>query len=171
MGLFVVLAGLLDPSIGLLFWMTLSFLIVMFLLKKFAWKPILEGLKTREEGIASALESAKAAKEEMARLQASNEDLLKEARAERDAMLKEAKEIRENTISRAESEAKEKADAIIAKATAEIENEKLAAMTELKNQVADISLGIAEQVLRKKLADDSEQKELMDKLVKDVNLS
>lgn len=171
MGLLIVFAGILDPSIGLLFWMTLSFLIVMFLLKKFAWKPILEGLKTREEGIASALESAKAAKEEMARLKASNEDLLKEARAERDAMLKEAKEIREKTIATAAAEAKEKADAILAKATADIQNEKLAAMTELKNQVADISLNIAEQVLRDKLSDDSAQKSLVDKLVKDINLS
>lgn len=151
--------------------MTLSFLIVMFLLKKFAWKPILEGLRKREEGIASALESAKAAKEEMARLQANNEDLLKEARAERDALLKEAKEIREKTIAKAATEAKEKADAILAKATADIQNEKMAAMTELKNQVAEISLGIAEEVLRKKLSSDDEQKALIDNLVKDINLS
>ncbi len=171
MGLTIVLAGLLDPSIGLLFWMTLSFLIVLFLLKKFAWKPILEGLRKREEGIASALESAKAAKEEMARLQASNEDLLKEARTERDALLKEAKEIREKTIAKAEQEAKAKADVIIAKATEEIQNEKLSAMTELKNQVAEISLDIAEQVLRKKLSDDTEQKALITDLVKDINLS
>jgi F-type H+-transporting ATPase subunit b len=171
MGLFIVQAGLLDPSIGLLFWMTLSFLIVLFLLKKYAWKPILEGLRSREEGIASALDAAKEAKEEMARLKASNEDLLKEARNERDLMLKEAKEIREKTIAKAEQEAKEKADAILARATADIENEKLAAMTELKNQVADISLDIAEKILRKKLSDDSEQKALIDDLVKDINLS
>lgn len=171
MGLSIVLAGLLDPSIGLLFWMSLSFLIVMFMLKKFAWKPILQGLRAREESISSALAAAKEAKEEMARLQASNQDLLKEARNERDKMLKEAKEIREKTIAKAEQEAKVKADAILARATAEIENEKLAAMTELKNQVADISLDIAEKVLRKKLSDDNAQKELIDDLVKDINLS
>lgn len=171
MGLTIVLAGLLDPSIGLLAWMTISFVIVLILLKKFAWKPILEGLRKREEGIASALESAKAAKEEMARLQASNEDLLKEARNERDIMLKEAKEIREKTISRAEQEAKEKADAIIAKASEEIQNEKMAAMTELKNQVAEISLDIAEKVLRKKLSDEDAQRDLVNGLVQEINLS
>jgi F-type H+-transporting ATPase subunit b len=171
MGLSIVLAGLLDPSIGLLFWMTLSFLVVFFMLKKFAWKPILEGLRTREEGISSALEAAKEAKEEMAKLQASNEDLLKEARAERDALLKEAKEIREKTIAAAAAEAKEKADAILAKATAEIQNEKVAAMAELKNQVGEISLDIAERVLRVKLSDDKAQQDLVDRLVKDINLS
>jgi len=167
----MILAGLLSPGIGLLFWMTLTFLIVLFLLKKLAWRPILDALHSREQSIESALEAAKEAKEEMARLQASNEDLLKEARNERDLMLKEAKEIREKTIAKAEQEAKEKADAILARATADIENEKLAAMTELKNQVGEISLNIAEQVLRKKLSDDNEQKALIDDLVKDINLS
>jgi len=151
--------------------MGLSFLIVFALLRKFAWGPILEGLRSREEGIASALDAAKEAKEEMARLQASNQDLLKEARAERDAMLKEAKEIREKTIASAEQDAKVKADAILAKATAEIQNEKNAAMADLKNQVATLSLDIAEKVLRSKLSDDSAQKTLVDDLVKDINLS
>ncbi|NNC83103.1 MAG: F0F1 ATP synthase subunit B [Flavobacteriales bacterium] len=167
----MILAGLLSPGIGLLFWMTLTFLIVLFLLKKMAWRPILDALRQREENIESALQSAKEAKEEMARLKASNEDLLKEARNERDKMLKEAKEIREKTIAKAEQEAKEKAQAIMDRATADIHNEKMAAMTELKNQVADISLDIAEKVLRKKLADDNEQKALIDDLVKDINLS
>jgi F-type H+-transporting ATPase subunit b len=167
----MILSGLLSPGIGLLFWMTITFLIVLFLLKKMAWKPILEALHKREESIESALRSAKEAKEEMARLQASNQDLLKEARNERDKMLKEAKEIREKTIAKAEQEAKVKADAILARATAEIENEKLAAMTELKNQVASISLDIAEKVLRNKLSDDNAQKDLIDDLVKDINLS
>ena len=167
----MILSGLLTPGIGLLFWMTVTFLIVLFLLKKFAWRPILDALHAREDSIESALAAAKEAKEEMARLQASNEDLLKEARNERDLMLKEAKEIREKTIAAAASEAKDKADAILAKATADIHNEKLAAMTELKNQVAEISLGIAEEVLRKKLSNDDEQKALIDNLVKDINLS
>ena len=167
----MILSGLLTPGIGLLFWMTVTFLIVLFLLKKFAWRPILDALHAREDSIESALAAAKEAQEEMARLQASNEDLLKEARNERDLMLKEAKEIREKTIATAASEAKEKADAILAKATADIHNEKLAAMTELKNQVAEISLSIAEEVLRKKLSNDDEQKALIDNLVKDINLS
>lgn len=167
----MILSGLLTPGIGLLFWMTVTFLIVLFLLKKFAWRPILDALHAREDSIDSALAAAKEAKEEMARLQASNEDLLKEARNERDLMLKDAKEIREKTIALAASEAKEKADAILAKATADIHNEKLAAMTELKNQIGEISLGIAEEVLRKKLSNDDEQKSLIENLVKDINLS
>ena len=167
----MILSGLLTPGIGLLFWMTVTFLIVLFLLKKFAWRPILDALRAREDSIESALASAKEAKEEMARLQASNEDLLKEARHQRDLMLKEAKEIREKTIAKAASEAKEKADDILAKATADIQNEKLAAMTDLKNQVAEISLDIAEQVLRKKLSSDDEQQSLIKNLVKDINLS
>jgi F-type H+-transporting ATPase subunit b len=167
----MILSGLLTPGIGLLFWMTVTFLIVLFLLKKFAWRPILDALHAREDSIESGFGAGKEAKEEMARLQASNEDLLKEARNERDLMLKEAKEIREKTIAKAASEAKETADAILAKATADIHNEKLAAMTELKNQVAEISLGIAEEVLRKKLSSDDEQRTLIENLVKDINLS
>ncbi len=167
----MILSGLLTPGIGLLFWMTVTFLIVLFLLKKFAWRPILDALHAREDSIESALAAAKEAKDELARLQASNEDLLKEARNERDLMLKEAKEIREKTIAKAASEAKETADAILAKATADIHHEKMAAMTELKNQVAEISLGIAEEVLRKKLSSDDEQKALIENLVKDINLS
>lgn len=162
---------LITPDIGLLFWMTLSFLIVFMLLKKYAWKPILNGLKTREDNIESALRSAKEAKEEMARLKANNEDLLKEARNERDLMLKEAKEIKDKLISTAESEARVKADAIVAKAMDDIEMEKKAAVNELKNQVAAISLEIAEKVVRQKLGDQKAQSDLVDSLVKEINLS
>ncbi len=162
---------LITPSIGLLFWMTLSFLIVFMLLKKYAWKPILNGLKQREDNIESALRSAKEAKEEMARLKANNEDLLKEARNERDLMLKEAKEIKDKLVSTAESEARVKADAIVAKAMEDIELEKKAAVNELKNQVAALSLEIAEKVVRQKLGDQKAQSDLVDSLVKEINLS
>jgi len=151
--------------------MMLSFVIVLLLLKKYAWKPILEALHSRGESIESALQAAKEAKEEMARLKASNDDLLKEARFERDAMLKEAKEIKDKIIGQAEGEAKTKADAIVAKAVEDIEMEKKAAMTELKGQVASISLEIAEKVLRHKLSDSKEQVALVDSLVKEIHLS
>jgi len=167
----VVLSNILTPGIGLLFWMTVTFLILLFLLKKFAWRPILDGLESREQTISEALESAKAAKEEMARLKASNEDLLREARDERDAILKEARELKASIVSKAEGEAKTKADAIVARAMEDIENEKNAAMPELKNQVAAISLDIAEKVVKKDLSSDSAQKELVDGLIKDMNLS
>ena len=141
------------------------------LLKKYAWKPILNGLKQREDNIESALRSAKEAKEEMARLKANNEDLLKEARNERDLMLKEAKEIKDKLVSTAESEARVKADAIVAKAMEDIELEKKAAVNELKNQVAAFSLEIAEKVVRQKLGDQKAQSDLVDSLVKEINLS
>lgn len=163
--------SLVTPDIGLLFWMMLSFAIVLFLLKKFAWKPILAALHAREESIDSALKASKEAKEEIAKLKASNEDLLREARSERDAMLKEAKEIKDKIITGAENEAKTKADAIVAKALEDIGNEKKAAMAELKGQVASISLEIAEKVLRQKLSDSKEQTALVDSLVKEINLS
>lgn len=163
--------SLVTPDIGLLFWMMLSFAIVLFFLKKFAWKPILAALHAREESIDSALKASKEAKEEIAKLKASNEDLLREARSERDAMLKEAKEIKDKIITGAENEAKTKADAIVAKALEDIGNEKKAAMAELKGQVASISLEIAEKVLRQKLSDSKEQTALVDSLVKEINLS
>ncbi|MEM7162984.1 MAG: F0F1 ATP synthase subunit B [Bacteroidota bacterium] len=166
-----MLLSLIEPEFGLFFWMLVVFLAVLFLLKKFAWGPILQGLKNREDSIENALESAKRAKEEMANLQASNEELIKEARAERDKLLREAKETRDSIVSKAESEAKEKAEAIVAKAKEDIQNEKLAAMSELKNQVANISLEIAEKVVRKKLDNDEEQKSLISDLVKDLNIN
>lgn len=165
------LASLVEPDIGLLFWMLLAFTIVLILLRKYAWNPILKLLNDREKSIEEALDAAKRAKEEMANLQASNEELLKEARNERDILLKEAKETKNAIVAKAEEEAKSKAEAIVLKAKADIENEKLAAMNELKNQVATISLAIAEKVLRKELEDGNKQKALITDLVKDINLS
>jgi F-type H+-transporting ATPase subunit b len=162
---------LVQPSIGLIFWMSVSFLIILFLLKKFAWKPILTMIKERENSIEQALESAERAKEEMKALQSSNERILAEARSERDAMLKEAREIREKMIVDAKGLANKEGERMLASARENIQNEKMAAITELKNQVATLSIEIAEKILKSELSSDEKQKSLVNTLLKDVNLN
>lgn len=152
---------LVTPGIGLIFWQTVTFLIVLFLLSKFAWKPIMSALKEREKTIETALASAEQARAEMQQLKASNEALLQQARLERDAILKDAQEAANNIIGEARTKAITEADRIIANAKATIETEKQAALTELKNQVASLSIEIAEKVLRKQLSSDAAQKELV----------
>lgn len=156
---------LVNPGIGLIFWMTLSFGIVLFLLSKFVWPLILGGLKEREEEIANALESARLARKEIENLQASNEDLLKEARDEREELIREARRLKDDLIASAKGLAEVEAKQIIENAKAVIEQEKTAAISELKNQVADLSIEIAEKLIKAELSDDKKQKELMDKLV------
>ena len=156
-----------EFSVGLFFWQTLLFIALVLLLKKFAWKPILNAVNEREQGIKDALDSAQKAKEEMANLQADNEKLLKEARAERDAMLKEARDIKNKMISDAKDEAKVEADKMIAQAQAAIESEKKAAIADLKNQVATLSLNIAEKVVKQNLATDDKQQELVKSLLEE----
>jgi F-type H+-transporting ATPase subunit b len=163
--------GLVTPSLGLVFWTTLSFLIVLFLLKKFAWKPILESLKERENTIADALKSAENAKHEMAQLKASNEELLRKARDERDALMKEARDARDLILAEAKSKATQEADRILAAARENIKNEKMAAVSELKNQVAVLSIEIAEKILRNELSKDEKQKTLVNNLVEEINLN
>ena len=162
---------LLLPDSGLFLFQLLSFLILLFVLGKFAWRPILSALKDREQTIESALLSAEQAKAEMESLKSDNEKLLAEARAERDKILKEAMATA-NTI---KEEAKEDTAKITAKmiedAKASIENEKRAALTDVKNQVATLSLEITEKLLRKQLADRKAQKELVEDFVKDLNLN
>jgi len=162
---------LVTPQIGLIFWTTISFLILMLLLKKFAWSPILGAVKNREESIKEALESAENARKEMANLQADNERILKEARAERDEMLKEARDIKANIVSDAKNSAKEEADKIIASAKAVIENEKTAAISELKNSVGALSVEIAEKVLKAELKDSDKQNAYIAEMLKDVKLN
>lgn len=162
---------LIKPEIGLLFWMVLSFLIVFFLLKKFAWTPILSMLKEREESIENALQAAEKAKFEMARLQANNEQLIQEAKAERDAILKSARDAKENMISEAKEKATEEADRLIAIARETINNEKMAAVTELKNQVAKLSVEIAEKIIKGELANKDSQKELIGKYLEEAKLN
>lgn len=159
-----------DFSLGLFFWMAVLFLALLFLLRKFAWKPILDSVSEREEGIKSALASAEDAKKEMQNLKASNEQLLKEARAERDAMMKEAREIKDKMISDAKEEAKDVAAKLIQNAQASIEQEKQAALSELKNQVAELSIGIAESVVKKELSNKKDQLKLVEDLLGDVTL-
>lgn len=162
---------LVTPGLGLIFWTTLIFLILLVLLKKFAWSPILKAVKDREENIKGSLESAEKARNEMAQLNAKNETLLNEARAERDVMLKEAREAKTRVIDEAKGDAKKEADKIIAQAKTQIESEKLAAISEIKTQVATLSIEIAEKILRGELSSDDKQKALAEKLAEDVNLN
>ena len=159
-----------EFSIGLFFWQTVIFIFLILLLKKFAWKPILDAVNVREEGIKNALLSAEKAKEEMASLQSDNEETLKKARSERDSLLKEAREIKQQLIDEAKSEAKNEAKKIISQAQETIQNEKNAAIVDLKNQVAGLSIDIAEKVLKEKLSNDKAQMQLVKDLVKDVTL-
>ena len=159
-----------EFSIGLFFWQTIIFILLIYLLKKYAWKPILDAVNEREEGIKNALLSAEKAKEEMASLQSDNEETLKKARAERDSLLKEAREIKQQLIDDAKNEAQSEAKKIISQAQETIQNEKKAAISDLKNQVASLSIDIAEKVLKEKLSDDKTQMNLVKDLVKDVTL-
>ena len=160
-----------DFSIGLFVWQTVLFLALLFLLRKYAWKPILSAVEEREEGIKNALEAADNAKKEMEALNADNERILREAKAERDNILKEAREIKETIITEAKTQATEEADKVLASAREQINNEKLAAITELKNQVADLSIDIAEKVLKSELADKQKQKEFVEAALKDADLN
>lgn len=162
---------LVKPSIGLIFWMAVSFLIILGLLRKFAWKPILGMIKEREQSIEHALASAEKAKEEMKALQSDNERILAEARSERDAMLKDAREIKEKMIAEAKGIANKEGERLLAAARENIRNEKNAAISDLKNQVASLSIEIAEKILKSELSSDEKQKALVSNLLKDVNLN
>jgi len=162
---------LVTPDIGLLFWMLVSFSIVLFLLKKYAWKPIMKSLNEREQNITEALNTARKAKEEMAALKSDNERLLNEARGERDKLLKEARDMKDSIIAEAKGKAQTEANKIMASARDAINNEKMAAITELKNQVAKMSIEIAEKILRHELSNDEKQKALMENLIKDISLN
>jgi F-type H+-transporting ATPase subunit b len=152
---------LITPGLGLLFWMTIPFLLLLLLLRKFAWSPIMKALKERETSIHEALHAADKAREEMKQLQFSNEQLLREAKDERDAILSDARKVRETIIEEAKVKAKEEAARIIAGARETITNEKMAAMTELKNQIAGLSLEIARKILERELSDSSRQEDFI----------
>lgn len=162
---------LITPEIGLFFWQTIVFLVLIFLMAKFAWKPILGAVKKREDSINDALSSAEEARKEMQNLKADNEKLLQEARVERDSLLKEAREIKEKIISEASTEAQEKANMIVAQAQVTIQNEKNAAMADIKNQVATLSIEIAEKVIREELSKEGKQQRLVDQMLDDVTLN
>jgi len=162
---------MLSVSIGTVLWSSIAFIIVVLILAKMAWKPILASIKEREDSIDDALKSADKARADLASLQSSNEELLKEARAERDAMLKEARTTKDKIV----ADAKEKAEAeytkIVASAKEDIRNEKLAAITELKLQVADLSIQIAEKVIREELKADEKQQALVNKYLENAKLN
>lgn len=163
--------NLVTPDVGLIFWTFISFAVLFFVLKKFAWKPIVGTVNDREQSIREALASAEAAKKEMENLTADNERILKEARLERETMLKEAREIKAKMIADAEGDAKEKADKLIANAQAAIETEKKAAIAELKNQVAIMSVDIAEKVVRTELSDRDKQLKLVENMLDEAKLN
>ncbi|WP_179415505.1 F0F1 ATP synthase subunit B [Mucilaginibacter sp. E4BP6] len=161
---------LVTPEIGLVFWTTISFLIFLFILGKFAWKPILGAINEREISIENALMKAEAAKEEMARLTSENESLLREARAERDVILQEARKLKDKIVGDAREAAQEEGAKMIEKARLEINMQKALAIADVKNQVATLSLEIAEKVLRKQFEDASKQDALVTELLKEVKL-
>lgn len=160
-----------DFGIGLFFWQSVIFIGLILLLKKFAWKPILDAVNEREEGIKNALQLAENAKKEMQNLKSDNEKLLAEARLERDALMKEAREIKEKMISDAKTEAQSQAEIIITQAKATIEGEKNRAIVDLKNQVSSLSIEIAEKVLKEELSNKDAQSKLVDKLLGDAKLN
>jgi len=162
---------LLTPELGLIFWTAISFLLLLFILRKFAWKPILGAVNTREEGIKDALAAAEKARLEMENLHADNERILKEARLERETLLKEARDIKTKMISDAKDEAQNQANKMIEQAQAAIESEKKAAMAELKNQVASLSLEIAEKVVRKELSNKDSQIKLVESMLGETKLN
>ena len=158
-------------ELGLFFWQVLIFVGLIFLLKKFAWKPILDAVNDREEGIKNALLSAENARKEMQNLQADNQRILQEARLERDNMLKEAREMKEKMVDDAKTEAQVQGQKMIDQAKAAIESEKNAAMAELKLQVSTLSLSIAEKLLKEELSNKEAQTKLVEKLLGDVKLN
>lgn len=161
----------LQPTPGLALWSVVIFLIFWFMMYKFAFGPIVESLKTRDQGIQDALDQAKAAREEMSNLQAENETILEKAREERTAILNEAKEIKNNMIAEAKEKAQHEADRIVANANQEIASRKLEAMTEVKNDVGNMAIGIAEKILRKELKGDSDQVSFVNTLVDNIKLN
>jgi len=160
--------GLLSVSVGTVFWASIAFISVLLILKKMAWGPILQTLEEREQGIANALKQAELAKEEMASLKSGNEQLLKEAREERELILKEAKEMGDKMRSEAKERAAIEGTQMLANAQREIETQKKAAIEELKNQVASLSIEIAEKLVKDNLSDTEKQNALNSRLIQDL---
>ncbi|MCL2683465.1 MAG: F0F1 ATP synthase subunit B [Bacteroidales bacterium] len=161
---------LITPNIGLVFWMTVVFLVLFFALKKFAWPSVLSILKEREEAIENALTAAEKAREEIKNLNADNEKLLREARIQSEEILRSADEMRKQTIGKAQNEAQKEYERIIENARLAVENEKKAAIAELQNEVAKLSIDIAEKILREELKNKQNYNALIEKSIKEVNL-
>ncbi len=162
---------LVKPEIGLVFWSSVAFILLLVILGKFAWKPIMKAINEREQGIADSIATAEKVKLEMAQLKNDNEALLAKAQEERAAMLKEAKEIKDRMINQAKDEARVQAAKIVADAQASINQQKMAAMVDLKNQVGKLVIEVSEKVLRKELSDKSAQENYIQQLANDVKLN
>ncbi len=163
--------ALLNTALGTVFWSTISFLVVLVLLRRLAWGPILQGLKDREEEIDGALNKAKEARAEIENLHADNERLLQEARAERDGMLRDARDMADKLVSDAKQQAKDEGERMIEQAKQAIDGERAAAVAELKAEVAKLSLDIAEKLVRQELKDDAAQQELIGRMITDSKLN
>ena len=163
--------ALLNPAFGSVVWATVSFLVVLLLLRKMAWGPILQGLKDREEEIEGALNAAKEARAEIQNLQSDNERLLQEARAERDGMLRDARDMADKLVADAKQTAKDEGERMINQAKQAIDGERAAAVAELKAEVAKLSLEIAEKLVRQELKDDGAQQELIGRMISDSKLN
>ena len=162
---------MIEPGIGLLFWMTLTFLILLFLLAKFAWKPILAAVNEREVTIVDSLNQAKLAKQEVLNLKAENEIIIREAKVERDNILKEARQIKDRIVGEAKDLAKTEGDKMIEQARQSIQMEKAAAMSDIKNQISTLSVNIAETILKQKLDNDGAQNALVENMLNKTNLN
>jgi F-type H+-transporting ATPase subunit b len=162
---------LVTPGIGLIFWMLVSFSLVMYILSKYAWGPIMKGIHQREDTIEKALEAANEAKKEMLQLKAGNEQLLRDAKDERDALMRDARKVRESILDEARAKAAEESARILENARENIQFEKMAAINELKNQIASISIEIAEKLIGKELENKQQQQQLTEKLLKEVKIN
>jgi F-type H+-transporting ATPase subunit b len=162
---------LVTPGIGLIFWMLVSFSLVMYILAKYAWGPIMKGIHQREDTIEKALEAANEAKKEMLQLKAGNEQLLRDAKDERDALMRDARKVRESILDEARAKAAAESARILENARENIQFEKMAAINELKNQIASISIEIAEKLIGKELENKQQQQQLTEKLLKEVKIN
>jgi F-type H+-transporting ATPase subunit b len=163
--------GILLPELGLFLWTLLAFLIVFLILKKFAWKPILATLNERETSIANSIASAQKVKEEMANMKSEHEQLLVQAREERSHILKDAKDAKDKIVSEAKNEATDAANKILAEARTQIQNEKMAALIDIKNQVGSLVIEVSEKVLRKELSDKKAQESYINTLSQEITLN
>ncbi|HNV49487.1 MAG: F0F1 ATP synthase subunit B [Bacteroidales bacterium] len=162
---------LVSPGLGLIFWMTLAFGVVLWILAKFAWKPIMKSIHEREKSIDNALEQAEEARQEMRNLQANSEEMIRQTKIEQDEVVKATARIKEKMIQDAKEKASAEAEVIIEKTRKQLELEKQAAMIDLKNQIGQLSIEIAEKLLNRELKDKSAQKDYLDELIKDIKLN
>jgi F-type H+-transporting ATPase subunit b len=162
---------MIEPGIGLLFWMTLTFLILLFFLAKFAWKPILVAINEREVTIVDSLNQAKLARQEVMNLKAENEIIIREAKVERDNILKEAREIKDRIVGEAKDIAKTEGDKMIEQARQSIQSERSAAVSAIKSQIGTLSVAISESILNQKLDNDDAQNALVENILNKSNLN